>query len=440
MFVDFLKYIEENKICRKGDRILLAVSGGIDSMVMTHLFLSAGFESGIAHCNFSLRGAESDKDEELVEKISSEYKIPFYSVKFETKNYAKKNRISVQMAARELRYHWFETIRSANNYDFIAIAHNLNDNIETFLINLIRGTGITGLTGMRSVSHRIIRPLIFATRDMIKEYRDLNDIPFREDKSNADTKYTRNKIRHVVLPVLKQINPALESTLNETADRLAETNKIVTDLLQKINEQSSYYDGKILKYKINSLQPHLENKTLTFELFKPFGITGSTVRDLLKVLEGRTGGKIITSTHRLIKNRNELFVSVINDTDQIYCEINNTENLRTAPGIESADIMKITPGFKVKGDKKSAFIDFKKVSFPMIIRRWKKGDFFIPFGMKDKKKLSDYFIDKKYSLFEKEEALILESAGNIVWIIGERTDDRFKITPSTTEVLIIKAS
>ncbi len=439
MFGDFLKYIEENKICRKGDRILLAVSGGIDSMVMAHLFLSAGFESGIAHCNFNLRGDESDKDEGLVEKIASDHNVPFYSVKFETKEYAKKNRISVQMAARELRYQWFETIRSENNYDFIAVAHNLNDNIETFLINLIRGTGITGLTGMRSVSHSIIRPLIFATRDMIKEYRDLNNISFREDRSNADTKYTRNKIRHVVLPVLKQINPAVVSALNETAERLAETNKIVTDLLQKINEQSSYIDRKILKYKINSLQPYLENNALAFELFKPFGITSSSVKDLLKVIEGRTGGKIITSTHRLIKNRGELYVSVINVTDHIYCEIINTENLRSAPGIESADIMKISPGFSTKCDKKSALIDFKKISFPLIIRRWKKGDFFIPLGMHDKKKLSDYFVDEKYSLFEKEEALILESAGDIVWIVGERIDDRFKITPSTTEVLKIKA-
>ena len=215
----FRKFIAENNLINPGDRILLAVSGGIDSMVMTHLFLQLDHKMGIAHCNFSLRDEESDKDEEMVRKFAGEHNILFFSTRFKTKAFAKENGLSVQMAARELRYIWFEKIRLENLFDKIAVAHNLNDNIETLIINLTRGTGIAGLTGMRSISNRIIRPLLFATRKDITEYCLQNQITFREDKSNADTKYTRNKIRHLVIPVLKEINPSIETTLNETAER-----------------------------------------------------------------------------------------------------------------------------------------------------------------------------------------------------------------------------
>ena len=441
MLQDFLKYIEKNKICRKEDRILLAVSGGIDSMVMAHLFISGGFKPAIAHCNFSLRGEESDKDEKLVRKLASDYNIPLYFERFETKKYAREKGISVQMAARELRYKWFETIRSLNNFDFVAVAHNLNDNIETLLINLVRGTGISGLTGMKPVSNRIIRPVLFATRHRIEEYCDLYRIPFREDRSNSDTKYTRNKIRHLVIPVLKEINSSVETTLDETAGRLSDTNEILKCYLEIIKEQATGKKGKSLTFNIKELQPFLHNKTLIFELFSPYGIKGSAVHDLVNVISGETGGRIITSTHSIIKNREELIIFPLSEKiHKIYCEINNTKEFTVAPGIESADIVAVTPGFKIPDEKETACIDLKKISFPLIIRRWEKGDSFFPLGMKNRKKLSDYFIDKKFSAFEKEEALILESLGEIIWIIGERIDDRYKITPSTTEVLRIKAS
>jgi tRNA(Ile)-lysidine synthase len=439
MLSHFIKYIEENKICTSDDRILLAVSGGIDSMVMTNLFISTGFESGIAHCNFSLRGFESDKDEELVRKTASGYKIPFYSIRFDTKEYAGKKGISIQMAARELRYKWFEEIRSENHYDFIAIAHNLNDNIETVLLNLVRGTGITGLTGMKPVNNKIIRPLLFASRDMISDYRNRYGIPFREDKSNADTKYHRNKIRHLVLPVLKEINPSLESTLNETAERMAGINEIVADYVNILNLKSRSGDGKTLKYKITGLKQHVRNKALLYELFKPYGITSSTAADLIRVIEGRTGGNIATPAYRLFKNRNDLVIYPNANPEKIYCEINNNNELEKVPGIVSAKTIKVTGDFVIEDKKSVANIDFRKITFPLVIRRWEKGDHFIPLGMNKNKKLSDYFIDRKYSLIEKEEALILESAGNIIWIIGERIDDRYKITPSTIEVLRIES-
>ena len=229
MINEFKKFISENNLLNPGDKILLAVSGGIDSMVMAHLFHLQKYNIGIAHCNFSLRGGESDKDEELVRQFAFENNIPFYTIRFETKKFARDNKLSIQMAARELRYKWFEETRNEAGFDSIAVAHNLNDNIETLLINLTRGTGLAGLTGMKPVNNKIIRPLLFATRNDIISYREQYNIAFREDNSNNDTKYIRNKIRHLIIPVLKEINPSIEATLNEAAERFSGFNEIVTE-------------------------------------------------------------------------------------------------------------------------------------------------------------------------------------------------------------------
>jgi tRNA(Ile)-lysidine synthase len=438
MLNEFKKFIAENNLIKPGDRILLAVSGGIDSMVMTHMFIQLGIETGIAHCNFSLRAGESDKDEEMVRKYADEHNIPFYSIRFETKAFAKKNGLSVQMAARELRYTWFEEIRKENRYDTIAVAHNLNDNIETLIINLTRGTGITGLTGMRPASYSIIRPLLFATRQDIINYSNQHRIIFREDKSNADTKYTRNKIRHLIIPVLKEINPSIETTLNETAVRFTGINEIVSDYISGLKEIISEQKGEFISFNISLLKAHLHNKAVLFELFKPYGITNVRLNDLLKVIDGKTGGQIFTNTHRIIKNRKEIIVSHEDNVSETFYSIKNIPGFRKVPGIASAGYVNITGKFEIPSDPFIACIDSEKVSFPLIIRKWKAGDHFYPLGMKQKKKLSDYFIDSKYSKLDKENILILESDGKIVWIIGDRIDNRFRITKSTKKALIIK--
>ena len=231
MLDEFKRYIAVHNLAKAGDKILVAVSGGVDSMVMTHLFLELGYNIGLAHCNFSLRGRESDSDEKLVIKYATDHNIPFFSTRFDTKTYARKKGLSVQMAARELRYSWFEDIRMNNGFDSVAVAHNLNDNIETLIINLVRGTGLTGLTGMRPRNNNIIRPMLFATREEIMLYCKDHEIIYREDKSNAETKYTRNKIRHRVIPVLKEINPSIEMTLSETAERFAGINDLVSEYI-----------------------------------------------------------------------------------------------------------------------------------------------------------------------------------------------------------------
>ena len=428
MIGKFKKFISENNIIRPGDKILLAVSGGIDSMVMACLFHSMHYNTGIAHCNFSLRGNESDKDEDLVRKYASDNNIPFHTTRFDTKSFAKMNGLSVQMAARELRYKWFEEIRLKHGYDSVAIAHNLNDNIETLLINLVRGTGLTGMSGMKPVSNKIIRPLLFATRQDIINFQNSFNICFREDKSNADTKYVRNKIRHLILPVLKEINPSIEITLNETAERFSGFNEIVYDYISHIRGSVSDENEQFTKFNISRLKTCLNNRTLLYELFKPFGISNALITDLIKVIEGRTGGMVITDTHRIIKNRNELIISdeiIRNET--IYI-VENSKELFAFPGISSVQNVTITDAYKIPADPLTACLDAQKLTFPVTIRKWETGDYFYPLGMKKRKKLSDYFIDRKYSKFDKENVFILESAGKIVWIIGDMIDDRFKIT------------
>jgi tRNA(Ile)-lysidine synthase len=436
---EFKKFILENNLIKPGDKILLAVSGGIDSMVMAHLFLGQYYNIAISHCNFSLRGSESDKDEDMVRNYATKNNIPFFVTRFETKAFAKKNKLSVQMAARDLRYKWFEEIREKNGYELIAVAHNLNDNIETLLINLIRGTGLAGMTGMKPVSNNIIRPLLFATRQSIQTYRDQNKIVYREDRSNADTKYIRNKIRHLVIPVLKEINPSIEQTLNETAERFAGFNEIVTEYIAHLRENISEEKEQHVTFNMNLLKNHQHNKVVLFELFKPYGITNSLLIDLDKVIAGKTGGQIITDTHRIIKNRNEIIVSDEEFLKETSYTINETESFCIFPGISSARNVRITDTYEISSDPNFACIDSQKVSYPMLIRKWKPGDYFYPLGMKQKKKLSNYFIDNKYSIFDKQNIFILESDGKIVWIIGDRIDDRFKITGETKNGLLLKA-
>jgi tRNA(Ile)-lysidine synthase len=439
MISGFSNFISENNLAKPTDRILMAVSGGIDSMVMAYLFHLLNYKTGIAHCNFSLRGEESDKDEEVVRQFASGNGIPFYSIRFDTKAYASQNKLSIQMAARELRYQWFEQIRNQNSYDSIAVAHNLNDNIETMLINLTRGTGIAGMTGMRVSANRIIRPLLFATREKIASFQSQHNIVFREDRSNADTKYVRNKIRHLIIPVLKEINPSVETTLNNTAERFMGFYEIVSDYIARLKNEVTIEKDHYVSFLLDKLKPFEKNKAILFELFKPYGITDSLLSDLASIIEGETGGIVITPTHRIIKNRNELIVSEDKNKTEGFFEISNIADFKQFQYITSADVRTISKEFKIPSDSKIACIDLQMIRYPLLIRKWKEGDYFYPLGMNQKKKLSDYFIDKKFSILDKENIFILESDGKIVWIIGERIDDRFKVTGATKEILLLVA-
>jgi tRNA(Ile)-lysidine synthase len=438
MVEEFKKYIEENNLFGLSDRVLLAVSGGIDSMVMSHLFLAIGANTGIAHCNFNLRGPESDEDEAFVRQFALINKIPFFSESFDTIGFASEKGISIQMAARELRYKWFEEIRLRNNFYCISVAHNLNDNVETFLINLTRGSGIAGLTGMKPKHKNLIRPLLFASRKSIIEYCNIYKIDFREDRSNAEIKYTRNKIRHVIIPRFKEINPSFETTIVETAERLNEINEIISGHISGIRDKVSIISINSISFKINILQTLSPKLTLLYELFRPYGVAKGQLDDLVNLINGKTGSQLNTPGYRLIKNRKELVVSKTEVDSKDHFEISEIEDFIKFPGYISAEIQKIEKGFNIPHSSDIACLDVDKISFPMIIRKWKYGDSFYPLGMKQKKKLSDHFIDNKYSVIEKEHCWILESEGKIVWIINDRIDNRFRITSGTKRALIIK--
>ncbi|MGD0582027.1 MAG: tRNA lysidine(34) synthetase TilS [Bacteroidales bacterium] len=435
---EFENYLRDKRLAESASKILLAVSGGIDSMVMTHLFISIGASIGIAHCNFNLRGAESDGDEEFVKQFASEHNIPFHSVGFDTSGFAAEKGISIQMAARELRYRWFEEIRQEHNYDKIALAHNMNDNVETFLINLTRGTGLAGLTGMKPLHQKLIRPILFATRNSILDYSRLNNIIYREDRTNADTKYVRNKIRHSVIPLFREINPSFDTTIAETAERLGEISEIVNAFIAPVREKLFMQRGKMLVFRIKELPSTSYRRTLLFELFRPFGIGTGQLDDLEKLTDGRTGSQLFTGNWRLIKNRNEIIAAPREKGSGNYYEISSIEDFSAIPWVVSAELSRIPIDFVIPASEKIACLDAEKTGWPLIIRNHAAGDYFYPLGMRSKKKLSDYFIDKKYSIPEKEKMLVMESAGQIVWLIGDRIDNRYRITDSTRTVLTIK--
>ena len=440
MITRFLNFIYSDISLKKDDKVLIAVSGGIDSMVMLHLFFKAGIKSGITHCNFCLRGEESDKDEELVKNIAARYSMPFYSKRFNTREYAESKGYSVQMAARELRYSWFEEIRSNNGYDYIATGHNLNDNIETVLINFIRGTGIAGLAGIKPVNGRIIRPVLFADREEITKYCHENKIPFREDRTNAETKYVRNKLRHNVIPMLHEINPSIVTTLSENAGRMSDAYELIRHLVASLKAEIVREDADKISIKISKLQKWSGNSVFLHELFRTLGITDIPLKELRSVIKGTTGSMVLTRKKKIIKNRNELLICPYSPAKNEPYIIENPCDFASVPFIENVEIIEMSEEVKFSSEKSTAYLDFDRINFPLVIRRWEKGDYFYPFGMNHRKKLSDFFTDSKMSLIDKENIYVMLSAGDIAWVVGARTDNRFRITESTSRVLILKSS
>lgn len=434
----FREYIIEKELVGTSDRVLAAVSGGIDSMVMAELFLDAGIKPGIAHCNFCLRGEESDGDEEFVRAFAANNGLPFFTKRFETGRYAAENHVSIQMAARELRYGWFEKTREENGFTRIAVAHNLNDNIETLLLNLTRGTGLTGLSGIKPASGHIIRPLLFATREEITRYSEENGIHFREDRSNSQTKYIRNKIRHKIIPLLKEINPSAEATLNETALRLSELDEFMVKKMNDIREGLISYDNEDITIGIRDLGKEALNRSVLYELFMPWGITGSNLPELEKVIKGRTGARLMTPGHIITKNRGQIIISPARQQESIIYSAASADDLKALPIIDSAEYLSRSTIQSIPAGSDVACLDAEKVTFPVIIRKKGAGDYFYPLGMDRKKKISDFLIDGRFSLPEKEKILVMESENRIVWVLGCRIDNRFRITAKTDRVLMIK--
>ena len=435
MLQRFINYIKDNHLFNQADTLLVGVSGGIDSVVLLDLLDKGGFSFAIAHCNFRLRGSESDGDEKLVTDLSRKYDVQIYKTTYDTAVYAQENKISIEMAARDLRYHWFEETRNANHFDYILVAHHRDDQLETFFLNLARGTGLTGLTGMHPIKGKIIRPLLFASRLEIKRYRHEHSLEFREDSSNSNTKYQRNKIRHDLLPMMEILNPSFREGLIRTMGYLGDVENIYNQSVMQNWERVSFRMGSDFLISIAELKLLNPLPTYLFEFLKPFGFNSMVVNDIVLSLDGISGKQFLSPNYRVVRDRDTLILSPVVNESQSHCYLEEgIKEIRLPVHLRITEIMK-SEKFKISDSQNVACIDRDKIQFPLMIRKWQSGDYFRPLGMNGLKKISDFFIDSKMSLPEKENTWILANGEQVVWIIGRRLDDRYKITASTRNIL-----
>ncbi|MDR2027072.1 MAG: tRNA lysidine(34) synthetase TilS [Prevotellaceae bacterium] len=416
-------------------RYLLAVSGGIDSTVMAHLFLNSNCKCAIAHCNFSLRGDESDSDENLVRLFAESYGVPFYTVRFDTEKYAAENKISIQIAARELRYKWLEEIRTVNGFDRIAVAHNSDDNLETFFINLSRGAGLNGLTGIPENTDTVIRPLLGFSRKDIEKYAAANSIRYREDSSNLSDKYLRNKLRHLVLPVLDSISPSFRDKAKESIEYLNRANRFIeteTDIFLKRN---SFTNGTDILVPLAEIRQLHSKEIILFYILEIYGFRGKTISNICKCVDNAVCGKqFFSSAYSLLIDRTHLIISPAAENMSSYM-LNKDTGISTGTFELHCETVGKDAGFRLQRNKNVGEFDLSKLNFPLTLRTVKDGDWFIPLGMKGKKKLSDFFIDIKLPVTEKKRQLILVSGEQTVWVVGLRPDERFKVREDTETVL-----
>jgi len=432
---NFQNHINQNLSFLNKSRLLIAISGGLDSVVLTHLCHQLKLNIGLAHCNFNLRGDESDGDEEFVLQLAEDLDLEVFIESFETEDYAKTYKLSTQMAARELRYDWFDELAEQLNFDFILTAHHADDNLETFLINLSRGTGLDGLMGIPEVNNKIVRPLLTFSREDIETYAKTNKLTWREDSSNASNKYLRNKLRHDVIPVLKEINPFLLQNFESTQNHLQDSKQIIEDTIVRIQKKAVYVDNdNVIRLSIKKLKKLSNPKAHLFELLKDFNFTEWD--DVTNLLDAQSGKQVFSSTHRLLKDRDYLML-IENNSEETQESISISEDkkqLKTSFGtlfFDEADAI-----FDAQANV--ICVDKAKLKYPLILRKWEEGDFFYPSGMTGKKKLSKYFKDEKMSLIEKENTWLLCSEKDIVWVIGRRADNRFFATENTKQILKIE--
>ena len=436
----FEQYNARHALFTHDDKILLTVSGGVDSMVMLALFVEAGYNVGVAHCNFCLRGTESDQDEVTVQRVAEGYNVPFYNKRFDTQGEMERTGESMEMAARRLRYEWFEQLSKEHGYTAIAIAHHVDDSIETFFINLLRGTGLRGLTGITRQRGNIIRPLLFAERKEILEYAVLHKIPYREDSSNRSKKYLRNKIRLGLLPMVREINARFTSMMRGNLYRLADAQRFIEAGIVKIKEQILESNNGIDRIHTELIEPHFPKEFVIYEILNSmYGFKGDTVDELYKALiSGATGKRFYAREHVACIDRTDIVISTIASDD--ICETKVEKRaIRSYCGnsvlyYEHTDIDNIS---NFNAPQEIAYLDEDKLVYPLTLRRWQEGDSFIPFGMIGRKKVSDYLIDRKVSVIEKSRQFVLLSGDDIVWVVGRRIDDRYRITKNTENILKI---
>lgn len=417
----------------KQKKVLLAVSGGLDSMVLLHLFQQLHYEIGVAHCNFQLRGLESFEDQNFIQNYAEANSLPIFITQFDTQAFAQDYKLSIQVAARELRYNWFYELLEIHNFDYVLTAHHADDNLETFIINLSRGTGLDGLTGIPEQNDKVIRPLLAFSRQEIEAYAKQNAIQWREDSSNASDKYLRNKIRHDVVPILKELNIDFIASFQKTQEYLQQAQVMVEDASIMVYQQVAKEVGEEIHFDLKKLKPLPNYKSYLYQWLREYGF--SAWDDVYDLVDSQSGKQIFSSHFRLLKNRDYLVLCPLDFTDSKK-EYFITKNQKEVKVPLNLSICKVTDISDTT--IQSIFVDETKLQYPLVLRHWREGDFFQPLGMKGKsKKVSKFLKDEKVSLIEKEKIWLLCSDNQTVWIVGMRQDERFKIDETTKEILKI---
>ena len=434
-----LNHIRSSSLCKTTDKILLAVSGGLDSIVMFHLFKEAGMSIGVAHCNFQLRGSESDEDEVFVKGTCTQYDVPYYTSSFDTRKFADESGISIQMAARDLRYDFFQKVVQKYGYDHVATAHHFGDLIESILLNLVRGTGMDGLRGIAGQKQNIIRPMLFANRDMILSYAQANGIQWREDASNETDDYPRNFLRHQVIPRLEELNPAFQDNFRSTHERLLAAREYALAFLAGIRSSAIQVrsDGSVT-IDIEKIAELPSPAVLLWELIKD---TGFKYDQCKQITAQHQPGKIFFSdTHQLVVDRSTYILEKRRRREFAKITI---EREQPVAGDKAYGLLLreyASTEFVLRKDTRICQIDAGKLKYPLVWRRWQSGDYFVPLGMQAEKKVSDFLIDLKIPFNNKADVTVLESDGEIVWIVGYRINDRYKVTSQTQRVLVIEST
>ena len=457
----FRSFIKQENLFQPEDTLLLAVSGGVDSVVLCDLCKHAGYDFVIAHCNFQLRGAESERDEQFVRSLGEKYGVEVFVKKFDTERYANENRKSIQEAARSLRYSWFLELCTEGSLGrvsriksekpgwhfmhdhtkprvFTVTAHHANDSVETLLMNFFKGTGIKGLQGIKPKHDPlifIIRPLLFVRKEELLSYATQNDLSFVEDSSNTSDKYTRNYFRNQLIPLLKKVYPQVEDNLVDNLQRFREIEVLYQQSIQLHKKKLLEQKGNEIHIPVLKLLKTIPLATVLYEIIKDFNFTAHQTDEVIGLLNAETGKYISSYSHRIIKNRNWLIISPVQTEEAQNILIEESDTKIEFKGGKL--IIKTLPTINLQPSTQIAQLNAAEIKFPLLLRKWRQGDYFYPLGMTKKKKINRFLIDQKLSVIQKENTWVIEMDKKIIWVVGLRIDNRFKIKDMTTRALLL---